>query len=74
MKYPSGICVIVLTSELCSLSNFVLGFQDAMGLALQSVLELQVISCTKEEEEGDHAEAPSNAPNPCDDFVSYLSS
>ncbi|XP_016079078.1 PREDICTED: rho guanine nucleotide exchange factor 38 [Miniopterus natalensis] len=46
--------------------------QDAMGLALQSVLELQVISCTKEEEEGDHVEAPSNAPNPCDDFGAHL--
>lgn len=50
------------------------GFQDAMHFALQSVLELQEISSTKDEEEGGHPEAPRNAPYPCDDFVSYLSS
>lgn len=50
------------------------GFQDAMHFALQSVLQLQEISCTKDEEEGVQPEAPGNAPYPCDDFVSYLSS
>ncbi|KAM7158190.1 rho guanine nucleotide exchange factor 38 isoform 2-T2 [Molossus nigricans] len=46
--------------------------QDAMRLALQSVLELQEIACTQDEEERGHLEAPSNAPNPYDDFAAHL--
>ncbi|XP_036265716.1 rho guanine nucleotide exchange factor 38 [Pipistrellus kuhlii] len=46
--------------------------QDAMHFALQSVLQLQEISCTKDEEEGVQPEAPGNAPYPCDDFVAHL--
>ncbi|XP_008148461.2 rho guanine nucleotide exchange factor 38 [Eptesicus fuscus] len=46
--------------------------QDAMHFALQSVLELQEISSTKDEEEGGHPEAPRNAPYPCDDFAAHL--
>lgn len=66
--------VFVLTSELCPVCNFVLGFQDVMPLALQSVMQLQEISCNQDEEERDESKAPSNAPNPCDDFVSLLCS
>lgn len=43
-----------------------------MPLALQSAMELQEISCNKDEGERGSSEAPGNAPNPCDDFVSYL--
>ncbi|ELK06386.1 Dynamin-binding protein [Pteropus alecto] len=46
--------------------------QDAMPLALQSVMELQEISCSKDEEERGSLGAPGNAPNPCDDFVAHL--
>ncbi|XP_074178885.1 rho guanine nucleotide exchange factor 38 isoform X2 [Rhinolophus sinicus] len=46
--------------------------QDVMPLALQSVMELQEISCNKDEEERGYSEAPSNAPNPCDDFAAHL--
>ncbi|XP_039704684.1 rho guanine nucleotide exchange factor 38-like [Pteropus medius] len=42
--------------------------QDAMPLALQSVMELQEISCSKDEEERGSLGAPGNALNPCDDF------
>ena len=72
MKCTFGIHLIVLTSELCPFGNFVLGFQDAMPLALQSVMELHEISHNKDEEERYYSEAPSNAPNPSDGFVSYL--
>lgn len=43
-----------------------------MPLALQSVMELQEISHNKDEDERGYSEAPNNAPNPSDDFVSYL--
>ncbi|XP_059517614.1 rho guanine nucleotide exchange factor 38 [Myotis daubentonii] len=46
--------------------------QDAMHFALQSMLELQEISCTKDEEEGAHPEAPRNGQYPCDDFAAHL--
>ncbi|XP_011359791.1 rho guanine nucleotide exchange factor 38 [Pteropus vampyrus] len=46
--------------------------QDAMPLALQSVMELQEISCSKDEEERGSLGAPGNALNPCDDFVAHL--
>ncbi|XP_036083535.1 rho guanine nucleotide exchange factor 38 isoform X3 [Rousettus aegyptiacus] len=46
--------------------------QDAMPLALQSAMELQEISCNKDEGERGSSEAPGNAPNPCDDFVAHL--
>ncbi|XP_059780191.1 rho guanine nucleotide exchange factor 38 [Balaenoptera ricei] len=46
--------------------------QDAMPLALQSVMELQEISHNKDEEERGYSEAPSNAPNPSDDFAAHL--
>ncbi|EPQ11578.1 Dynamin-binding protein [Myotis brandtii] len=46
--------------------------QDAMHFALQSMLELQEISCTKDEEEGGHPEASRNGPYPCDDFAAHL--
>lgn len=72
MKCTFGICLTVVTSELCPFCNFILGFQDAMPLALQSVMELQEISCSKDEEERGSLGAPGNALNPCDDFVSYL--
>ncbi|XP_057562859.1 rho guanine nucleotide exchange factor 38 [Hippopotamus amphibius kiboko] len=43
--------------------------QDAMPLALQSVMELQEISHNKDEEERGDSEAPSNTQNPSDDFA-----
>ncbi|XP_070264681.1 rho guanine nucleotide exchange factor 38 [Myotis yumanensis] len=46
--------------------------QDAMHFALQSMLELQEISCTKDEEEGGHPEASRNGQYPCDDFAAHL--
>ncbi|XP_069396816.1 rho guanine nucleotide exchange factor 38 [Delphinus delphis] len=46
--------------------------QDAMPLALQSVMELQEISHNKDEDERGYSEAPSNAPNPSDDFAAHL--
>ncbi|XP_044080297.1 rho guanine nucleotide exchange factor 38 [Neovison vison] len=46
--------------------------QDAMPLALQSVMALQEISCNKDKEERSHSETPSNAPNPCSDFAAHL--
>ncbi|XP_006874617.1 PREDICTED: dynamin-binding protein [Chrysochloris asiatica] len=46
--------------------------QEAMPLALQSVMELQEISHNKDEEESGHSETPSNIPNPCDDFAAHL--
>ncbi|XP_045850734.1 rho guanine nucleotide exchange factor 38 [Meles meles] len=46
--------------------------QDAMPLALQSVMALQEISCNKDKEERSHLETPSNAPNPCSDFAAHL--
>ncbi|XP_019485644.1 PREDICTED: rho guanine nucleotide exchange factor 38 isoform X1 [Hipposideros armiger] len=45
--------------------------QDAMPLTLQSVMELQEISCNQEEERG-CSEASSNAPHPYDDFAAHL--
>ncbi|XP_039111551.1 rho guanine nucleotide exchange factor 38 [Hyaena hyaena] len=45
--------------------------QDAMPLALQSVMELQEISCNKDKEERSHSETLSNAPNPCGDFAAH---
>lgn len=45
--------------------------QDAMPLTLQSVMELQEISCNKEEERG-YSEASSNVPHPYDDFAAHL--
>ncbi|KAF4019742.1 hypothetical protein G4228_011510 [Cervus hanglu yarkandensis] len=46
--------------------------QDAMPLALQSMMELQEISHNKEEEESGYSESPSNAPNPSEDFAAHL--
>ncbi|XP_019271991.2 rho guanine nucleotide exchange factor 38 isoform X2 [Panthera pardus] len=46
--------------------------QDAMPLALQSVMELQDISCNRDKEERSHSETPSNAPQPCGDFAAHL--
>nr|XP_017521802.2 rho guanine nucleotide exchange factor 38 [Manis javanica] len=46
--------------------------QDALPVALQSVMELQKISCNKDEQEKGFSEAPTNAPNPCDDFAAHL--
>uniref|UniRef100_A0A8C6F5V9 Rho guanine nucleotide exchange factor 38 n=1 Tax=Monodon monoceros TaxID=40151 RepID=A0A8C6F5V9_MONMO len=46
--------------------------QDAMPLALQSVMELQEISHNKDEDERGYSEAPSNAPNPSNDFAAHL--
>ncbi|XP_032188951.1 rho guanine nucleotide exchange factor 38 [Mustela erminea] len=46
--------------------------QDALPLALQSVMALQEISCNKDKEERSHSETPSNAPNPCSDFAAHL--
>uniref|UniRef100_A0A8C0KAA7 Rho guanine nucleotide exchange factor 38 n=1 Tax=Canis lupus dingo TaxID=286419 RepID=A0A8C0KAA7_CANLU len=46
--------------------------QDAMPLALQSMMELQEISCNKNKEERSHSEALSNAPNPCGDFAAHV--
>ncbi|KAM9678488.1 rho guanine nucleotide exchange factor 38 [Trichechus inunguis] len=46
--------------------------QDAMVLALQSVMELQEISYNKDEEEGGYSETPNKAPNPCNDFAAHL--
>ncbi|XP_007946486.1 rho guanine nucleotide exchange factor 38 [Orycteropus afer afer] len=46
--------------------------QDAMPLTLQSVTELQEISCNKDEEGNGYSESPSNAQNPCDDFAAHL--
>ncbi|KAI5937836.1 rho guanine nucleotide exchange factor 38 [Manis javanica] len=46
--------------------------QDALPIALQSVMELQKISCNKDEQEKGFSEAPTNAPNPCDDFAAHL--
>ncbi|KAM9699887.1 rho guanine nucleotide exchange factor 38 isoform 2-T2 [Dama dama] len=48
--------------------------QDAVPLALQSMMELQEISHNKEEEESGYSESPSNAPNPSEDFVPRLAS
>ncbi|XP_068831668.1 rho guanine nucleotide exchange factor 38-like [Capricornis sumatraensis] len=42
--------------------------QDAMPLALQSMMELQEISHNKDEEESSYSESPSNASNPSEDF------
>ena len=41
-------------------------------IALQSMMELQEISHNKDEEESSYSESSSNAPNPSEDFVSYL--
>ncbi|XP_006881179.1 PREDICTED: dynamin-binding protein [Elephantulus edwardii] len=46
--------------------------QDAMPLALQSITELQEISCNKDEEESDSSETPSDASSPCNDFAVHL--
>ncbi|MXQ81601.1 hypothetical protein E5288_WYG011999 [Bos mutus] len=46
--------------------------QDAMPLALQSMMELQEISHNKDEEESSYSESPSNAPNPSEDFAAHL--
>ncbi|XP_032716399.1 rho guanine nucleotide exchange factor 38 [Lontra canadensis] len=46
--------------------------QDAMPLALQSVMALQEISCNKDKEDRSHSETPSNVPNPCSDFGAHL--
>ncbi|XP_045140258.1 rho guanine nucleotide exchange factor 38 [Echinops telfairi] len=46
--------------------------QDAMPLTLQSILELQEISYSKDEEENGYSETPSNTPNPSDDFAAQL--
>ncbi|XP_047574092.1 rho guanine nucleotide exchange factor 38 isoform X1 [Lutra lutra] len=46
--------------------------QDAMPLALQSVMALQEISCNKDKEDRSHSETPSNVPNPCSDFAAHL--
>ncbi|XP_066088560.1 rho guanine nucleotide exchange factor 38 [Saccopteryx bilineata] len=46
--------------------------QDAMRLALQSVVELQEIACARDEEERGYSEDSRNAPNPCDDFAAHL--
>nr|XP_023492552.1 rho guanine nucleotide exchange factor 38 isoform X2 [Equus caballus] len=43
--------------------------QDATPLALHSAMALQEVSCDKDEEERGHSEAPSKAPNPCEDFA-----
>lgn len=72
MKCTLGMHFLVLTSEVCTFGNFALGFQDAMPLALQSMMELQEISHNKDEEESSYSESSSNAPNPSEDFVSYL--
>ena len=50
LPHPVGMHFLVLTSELSTFGNFVLGFQDAMPLALQSMMELQEISHNKDEE------------------------
>ncbi|KAF3815490.1 hypothetical protein GH733_016443 [Mirounga leonina] len=60
------------TSELGPFCDFVPGFQDAMPLALRSVMELQEISCNKDKEETSYSEAPRNALNPCGDFAAHL--
>ncbi|XP_044769024.1 rho guanine nucleotide exchange factor 38 [Neomonachus schauinslandi] len=46
--------------------------QDAMPLALRSVMELQEILCNKDTEETSYSEAPRNALNPCGDFAAHL--
>ncbi|XP_036767664.2 rho guanine nucleotide exchange factor 38 [Manis pentadactyla] len=46
--------------------------QDALPIALQSVMELQKISRNKDEQEKGFSEAPTNVPNPCDDFAAHL--
>ncbi|XP_020756874.2 rho guanine nucleotide exchange factor 38 [Odocoileus virginianus] len=46
--------------------------QDAMPLALQSMMELQEISHNKDEEESGYSESPNNAPNPSEDFAAHL--
>ncbi|XP_040093459.1 rho guanine nucleotide exchange factor 38 [Oryx dammah] len=46
--------------------------QDAMPLALQSMMELQEISHSKDEEESSYSESPSNAPNSSEDFAAHL--
>ncbi|EPY81199.1 rho guanine nucleotide exchange factor 9-like protein [Camelus ferus] len=46
--------------------------QDAMPLALQSVTELHEISHSKDEEQRGDSEAPSQAPNPSDNFAAHL--
>nr|XP_008535087.1 PREDICTED: rho guanine nucleotide exchange factor 38 isoform X3 [Equus przewalskii] len=48
--------------------------QDATPLALHSAMALQEVSCDKDEEERGHSEAPSKAPNPCEDFIPLLAS
>ncbi|XP_054447637.1 rho guanine nucleotide exchange factor 38 [Pteronotus mesoamericanus] len=55
-----------------NISSCLQHIQDAVGLALQSVKELQEVSCTKDEEERGYSEASSNASNPCDDFAAHL--
>ncbi|XP_053417033.1 rho guanine nucleotide exchange factor 38 [Nycticebus coucang] len=46
--------------------------QDAMPLALQSVMNLREISYGKDEEERGYSETLSNASNPCHDFAAHL--
>lgn len=64
--------LIIMNFRTLPILWFCFWFQDAMPLALQSMMELQEISCNKNKEERSHSEALSNAPNPCGDFVSYL--
>ncbi|KAK2497240.1 hypothetical protein MC885_016764 [Smutsia gigantea] len=65
-------CLQHIQVELCPFCDSVLGFQDTLPLALQSVMELQKISCNKDEQQKGFSEAPTNAPNPCDDFAAHL--
>ncbi|XP_003796386.1 rho guanine nucleotide exchange factor 38 [Otolemur garnettii] len=46
--------------------------QDAMPLALQSVMDLREISYGKDEEDRGSSETLSNASNPCHDFAAHL--